>query len=95
MLEINRNSFQNYLSGAARILDLGSTINWRRYHDQYHLEFEEGTDEISDAWENVGELLAKSIEDFENENRDVLISGGKTRRSTKRGRERRTSKTGN
>ncbi|KLI76873.1 MULTISPECIES: hypothetical protein [Lacticaseibacillus] len=66
MLKINRCNFWNFLPGAARVLDLGGTINRREWTDKQELKFEDIDDEISDAWETVGKLMADQFGDSEN-----------------------------
>ncbi|BAN75021.1 MULTISPECIES: hypothetical protein [Lacticaseibacillus] len=72
MLKINRSGFRNFLTGAARILDLGGTINRREWADKQGLKFVETDNEINDAWENVGILMADQFGDSENEFYDEL-----------------------
>lgn len=67
MLKINRCGFCNFLTGAARILDLGGTINRREWADKQGLKFEYTDDVINDEWETVGKLMAVSFGKPENE----------------------------
>ncbi|WLV77172.1 hypothetical protein LACPH_001903 [Lacticaseibacillus parahuelsenbergensis] len=72
MLKINRSGFCNFLTGAARILDLLGTINRREWADRQGIKFEDTDDVINDAWETVGKLMAGQFGDSENEFCDEL-----------------------